>query len=575
MNKSLAQTSDSSNLLSTFYYTPITHHSKNPQFYDEVKVLLPLNLTERHHLLFKFYHVSCSNAKSAVINSPIKTNLSTENVDNLDVETLIGFSWINIFKNGRLVCGEKYLPVAQSLINNYLTNINEIKWVENMKPLFKVNLILESTVHTTDPHVANFYSQCENLLNKQSRKNSINDTLLKQKTKANSNETSIPITIINNGSNKSEITIVVNDPNKEKMNNSIKALHATDLSTLIKYLPTLLNRIIHVLVSSRIDNAAIHAVRAILHFVWQITSIGKIVYLKAFIKYVFYFDYTQHIEGSESAEIEKTVHTQLINSLVVHMRQIIPLQDINQMNLIFKNCWFFLEVTLKSICLYTLCWKRQKDKYSTPVFSEELYKSLQDFYNLIIESIIKYAPLILITYGKDPDFCDSYRSCNRSLAMFIKKSLSILNKKFLFSLMNKYLESFDEKTLFELKFDFIRIICNHEHYIGKFSIQQNNCAKRNKISFQIAFNLPVQRCLTNINEFVDLKHEFIMSDQFRQLHYLVGVLFSSVICPSFNDHKEQRRNAISILKSLICKHSYDTRYNEDKVIEFLNIFIVP
>ena len=213
MNKSLAQTSDNSNLLSTFYYTPITHHNKNPQFYDEVKILLPLNLTDRHHLLFKFYHVSCSNAKSTTITSPIKTtNFSTENLDNLDVETLIGFSWINVFKNGRLVNGEKYLPVAQSLVNNYLTNQSEIKWVDNMKSLFRINLILESTVHTTDPHVANFYSQCENLLlHKQSRKNS-------------ANETSIPITLLNNGINKSEITIVVNDPNKEKMNNSIKVI---------------------------------------------------------------------------------------------------------------------------------------------------------------------------------------------------------------------------------------------------------------------------------------------------------------------------------------------------------------
>jgi hypothetical protein len=52
------------------YTTSVTYHSKTPQFYDEVKILLPLNLTEKHHVLFKFYHVSCANAKAVPVSSP-------------------------------------------------------------------------------------------------------------------------------------------------------------------------------------------------------------------------------------------------------------------------------------------------------------------------------------------------------------------------------------------------------------------------------------------------------------------------------------------------------------------------
>ena len=125
--------------------------------------------------------------------------------------------------------------------------------------------------------------------------------------------------------------------------------------------------------------------------------------------------------------------------------------------------------------------------------------------------------------------------------------MNVLNKKFLFDLINKYLESFHsyEKQLYELIFDFIRIICNHEHYI--------------------AFNLPVQKFITNINEFADMKYEFVLSDAFRQMHFLIGVLYSSVLCPSFNENKEKRRIAIGMLRNLICKHSYDDRY-KDKVM---------
>ena len=159
----------------------ITYHSKVPQFYDEIKILLPLNLNEKHHLLFKFYHVSCSNAKVASNGTSNPTVASMENINNENsentnelnsqsvlsynsgesdsVESLIGYAWLPIFKNGRLLNGEKNLPVAQSLCSNYLSfekiglgqtvGPTDIKWVENMKLLFKLNLNVQSTVHTT------------------------------------------------------------------------------------------------------------------------------------------------------------------------------------------------------------------------------------------------------------------------------------------------------------------------------------------------------------------------------------------------------------------------------------------
>lgn len=40
-------------------YCAITYHSKNPSFYDEVKIKLPASLGDNHHLLFTFYHISC------------------------------------------------------------------------------------------------------------------------------------------------------------------------------------------------------------------------------------------------------------------------------------------------------------------------------------------------------------------------------------------------------------------------------------------------------------------------------------------------------------------------------------
>lgn len=40
-------------------FTSVSYHNKNPNFYDEVKIRLPADLSAKHHLLFTFYHISC------------------------------------------------------------------------------------------------------------------------------------------------------------------------------------------------------------------------------------------------------------------------------------------------------------------------------------------------------------------------------------------------------------------------------------------------------------------------------------------------------------------------------------
>ena len=40
-------------------YSAVTYHNKSPDFYEEIKIKLPSNLRECHHILFTFYHISC------------------------------------------------------------------------------------------------------------------------------------------------------------------------------------------------------------------------------------------------------------------------------------------------------------------------------------------------------------------------------------------------------------------------------------------------------------------------------------------------------------------------------------
>lgn len=43
----------------TLYTLELSIFCRHPQFYEEIKIELPAKLTDRHHLLFSFYHVSC------------------------------------------------------------------------------------------------------------------------------------------------------------------------------------------------------------------------------------------------------------------------------------------------------------------------------------------------------------------------------------------------------------------------------------------------------------------------------------------------------------------------------------
>ena len=48
-------------------------YRRAPDFYEEIKIKLPPNLTPEHHLLFTFYHISCSTGKKPDEKGPTET----------------------------------------------------------------------------------------------------------------------------------------------------------------------------------------------------------------------------------------------------------------------------------------------------------------------------------------------------------------------------------------------------------------------------------------------------------------------------------------------------------------------
>ncbi|KAJ8338531.1 hypothetical protein SKAU_G00374970 [Synaphobranchus kaupii] len=119
-------------------FAAVLHHQQNPEFYDEFKLELPTQITEKHHLLFTFFHISCDSSSSKA--STKKRDL---------VETQVGYAWLPLLKDAG--CQEGVTKHSGP----------EIKWVDGGKPLFKVSTHLVSTVYTQDQHLHNFFHHCQ------------------------------------------------------------------------------------------------------------------------------------------------------------------------------------------------------------------------------------------------------------------------------------------------------------------------------------------------------------------------------------------------------------------------------
>ncbi|CAJ0935491.1 unnamed protein product [Ranitomeya imitator] len=131
-------------VFTTNAYAVVLHHNQCPEFYDEIKIELPLHLHQKHHLLFTFFHVSCD----------INSKGSSKKHDS--AETPVGYSWIRLLKEGRIITYDQQLSVSASLPSGYLgqsetdtkKSSSDIKWVDGAKPLFRIGSHLESTVYT-------------------------------------------------------------------------------------------------------------------------------------------------------------------------------------------------------------------------------------------------------------------------------------------------------------------------------------------------------------------------------------------------------------------------------------------
>ncbi|XP_016424097.1 dedicator of cytokinesis protein 9 [Sinocyclocheilus rhinocerous] len=455
-------------------FAAVLHHQQNPEFYEEFKIELPAQLTDRHHLLFTLYHISCdSNSKA-----------STKRREQL--ETQVGYAWLPLLKDGRVIMNEQQVAVAANLPSGYLSfqdnsskqhTGQEVKWVDSGRPLLKVSTQLVSTVYTQDQHLHNFFHHCQ----------SIEST----------------------GQSGGELI------------KYLKSLHAMEAHVMVKFLPTILNQLFRVLTISGQDDVAVNVTRVMIHVVAQCHEEGLEHHLRSYVKYV--------LKEETNLTNGKTVHEELAKTMTTILK---PSTDFLTSNKLLKYSWYFFEVLVKSMAQYLI--ETGKAKVSrNQRFSASFYHSMETLVTMLMPHITQ----------KYKDNLDATRNANHSLAVFIKRCFTFMDRGFVFKQINNYINCFmpgDAKALYEFKFEFLKVVCNHEHYVP--------------------LNLPMPFGKGRIQRFQDLQLDYSLTDDFCKNHFLVGLLLREV-GGGLQEFRDIRQIAVQVLKNLMIKHAFDDRYS--------------
>ncbi|CAH8431329.1 unnamed protein product [Heterobilharzia americana] len=286
-------------IFDSWFNTSVMYHDTSPDFGEQAKICLPLNLTSEHHLLFRFYHVSCETAATNLIATKDKSSSYKK-----PVESSTGYSWIPILgTDGNLNVGTFQLRVASTIQPGYLkhstvqstrssnnqnvtgttlsfinstsigntnnSNSVDLTWIDNGKYLFKVDLKPLSSIYTHDPVLSRFFRVCGDLLPRVlfmspwksaiSDKQKQNRVTFRDDLIVQSNNNDVPTTkrtssinLSNHNNTGTSSTSILQNATSISLHlcNAMKAMLLISPTGLVQFLPIILNQFMEIIILS-------------------------------------------------------------------------------------------------------------------------------------------------------------------------------------------------------------------------------------------------------------------------------------------------------------------------------------
>lgn len=406
------------------------------------------------------------------------------------LEMSVGYAWLPLLKEGRLTTQEFNISVSSNLPPGYLGNKDasntkngaDVKWVDGAKAIFRVSTNVISTVHTQDPHLNRFFQQCQ----------------------------------------KRELDLSV--PPTSNFLNCLKGLLSMEkIPVIIRFLPVLFNQLFKVLTQNDNDEVTTATTRVLVYIVSKCHEENLDHFLHSYIKYVF----------KSEAHGFRTVHEELAKGMTFDLKS----NEQPAVKNVLKFSWFFFELIVKSMAQHLV----EGNKVKLPRH-QRFPSSYLSRVETLVENVSEHI------FWKYKDLGEETRSANSAVAAFVKRCFTLMDRGFTFKLISNYLNMItatDSKVLCELKFEFLREVCNHEHYIP------------------LSLPLPSARISDHTSPEPQSTHaavpEYNLTGEFCRKHFLTGLLLRELGL-ALQDEQDLRHLALATLKSLMAKHSLDARY---------------
>ncbi|KAH1008877.1 hypothetical protein HUJ05_009380 [Dendroctonus ponderosae] len=549
-------------------FSSVTYHSKTPVFYDEIKIKLPASLADNHHLLFTFYHISCQKkAEQNVVESPV------------------GYTWLPLLRDGRLVSGEFCLPVMlEPPPRNYSyippdVFLPGMKWLDGHKGLFSVILDTASSVHTHDPPIERFFAAYDYI-----------------------HSGIIPTRLGEVGSEKELTTAML-------------GLAGARPEAIVKHLPQIFDNIVELLVQPprvsghmiNVGSTCFETLCLLLENVSNIQELpsdqhGRNSLLATYVHYQCNLPHPVSngargaplwdsgsllVRSNSNPDLEVSHYQPRGLDRAASMR--VPPNDAvsptlanyscprivhqelayqwtitsgRNKDLAMQNAWFLFELMIKSMVEH-LAHSRSLDAPRKMRFPDQF---LDD-----VASLVQYVASEIVAHSAGET--RKAHKLNAALAFFFFDLLSIADRGWVLQLLRaygKYIQARiashpDSSVLVELKLEFARILCSHEHYVAlnlPFSSPFMSSGAAVSPSPSVTSSTSQNSFLSGappsqerVNPFAELSAEY------RQHHYLAGMVLSDLSTVLRETHQPSLHNkAVDTIKSLLSWHDSDPRY---------------
>uniref|UniRef100_A0A674A9P0 Dedicator of cytokinesis 8 n=1 Tax=Salmo trutta TaxID=8032 RepID=A0A674A9P0_SALTR len=552
-------------------YTPVTYHNKSPDFYEEVKMALPARLTERHHLLFTFYHISCQQKQNQTGAS--ETLIGYSNIPPLSAEH--SPSLCRTFSLRFLICQSLYLSLQR-----ITPQVPPVKWMESHKGVFNLEIQAVSSVHTQDNHLERFFTLCHAL------EGGVTFPLRVREEK-------IP-------ENKLE----------HELKLSIISLSSSRLEPLVLYLHLVLDKLFTLIMqpmviagqTANLAQIAFESVVSIVNSLHNSQELardqqGRNGLLATYLYWVFRLPDSNELlspggavpptEGRYSTmgrASATTVGTMLlqsrirsssnpdipaphspedteVNNILSQFHEELALQIVVSTGVCrenaYKYAWFFFELLVKSMAQHV----SQLEKQDVPRRSR-FSDRFKDDVTTIVSVVTAEMGTILVKQQKE---LEQAEKVNISLAFFLYDLLSLMDRGFVFILVKNYCNQMSAKTvsmptLISMRLEFLRILCSHEHYLN-LSLYFSSPASAPVSPCPSISSQSSSSCSFQEQRILGL---FELSQEFKQQHYLAGLLLTE-LSAALDMESEGLRKAINATYSLLCAHDLDQRCTRPEV----------